>query len=134
MIELNLDFLDCLADEIESLQSTPVSVGLLDVGESISVSQMQGGDERRFFNGARDKNMNIQIAIKGKNSSNCYDNLSNIAYSLSNSTINSKNGSYEFLDMNYNGEVSLISQDEDKYFIYAVNMIASLHIKKGVVL
>lgn len=132
--ELNLDFLNCLKSKIKTLYSGTVKVGVLDTGESISIMQMQGGSERRFYDGSRDKNFNIQVAMKSNDSNNCYNTLTNIAYTLSNSSVNSVNNSYEFTDLQQNGEVSLISQTEDEEYIYAVNMIASLHIKKGVVI
>lgn len=131
-----LDFIWRLNDFINTLDLYAWSnVGLLEETESLSVMVMPGGEEIVYFDGTRDKNLNIQINAKSKNQLDCIDSLAKIARILENlpeNAIQSENNSFYFESISITSPVSIVSQDEQGFFIYALSISAKIHIKKGV--
>ena len=136
MTPKELDFIWRLNDYVNTLDLFARSnVGLLEETESLSVMAMPGGEEIVYFDGTRDKNLNIQINAKSKNQLNCIDALSKIARTLENlkeGDIQSHNDSFEFESIRVTSFVSIVGQDEQGYFIYQVSLAAKITIYKGV--
>lgn len=134
--EKELDFIWRLNDFVNTLDLfAPSVVGILDEGESISVMAMPGGEETVYFDGTRDKNLNIQINAKSTSQFNCIEALSHIARVLENlpeDTIKSENDSFYFNSMRVASFVSIVGQDEQGFFIYQISLVANITIQKGV--
>ena len=136
MIPKELDFIWRLNDYINTLDLFAWSnVGLLEESESLSVMAMPGGEETIYFDGTRDKNLNIQINAKSRNQLNCIDSLAKIARVLENlpeNAIESENDSFYFESISVTSPVSIVAQDEQGFFIYALSISAKITIHKGV--
>src|SRR5690625_2393020 len=136
MTPKELDFIWRLNDHINTLDLFAWSnVGLLEESESLSVMAMPGGEETVYFDGTRDKNLNIQINAKSKNQLNCIDSLAKIARVLENlpeNAIESENDSFYFESISVTSPVSIVAQDEQGFFIYALSISAKITIYKGV--
>jgi len=131
---MKLDFMEMLNRKINSLGLfAPCMIGLLDEGESLSIMAMPGGDETVYFDGTRDKDYQVQINAKSRDQLNCFDALTRIYQELENlDDLPSKNGSYEFQKITTRSLPSLVMQDEDGFFIYALSISAKITIYKGV--
>lgn len=127
-----LDFIWRLNDYINTLGLFSWSdVGVLDEGESISLMAMPGGEETIYFDGIRDKNYQMQVNAKSKNQLNCIESLSQVARVLENlkeNKIQSHNDSFEFESINITSPLSIVAQDEQGFFIYALNISAKITI------
>ena len=136
MTPKELDFIWRLNDYINTLDLFAWSnVGVLEETESLSVMAMPGGEEIVYFDGSRDKHFNVQINAKSKNQLNCIDSLAKIARVLENldeNTIKSENDSFYFESISVTSPVSIVGQDEQGFFIYALSISAKIHINKGV--
>ena len=131
---IQLDFLDRLNQKINSLGLyAPCSIGLLGPGESLSIMPMPGGEETVYFDGVRDKNYQIQVNAKSKNQPNCFYALTTIYQTLENlEDLPSANGSYDFQKITTQSLPNLVTQDEQGFFIYAMNIVAKITIYEGV--
>ena len=136
MTPKELDFIWRLNDYINTLDLFAQSnVGILDAGDSLSVMAMPGGEEIVYFDGTRDKHLNIQINAKSKNQLSCIDALSKIARILENleeDAVKSENDSFYFDLINIISPVSIVAHDEQGYFIYALSISAKITIYQGV--
>lgn len=136
MTPKELDFIWRLNDYINTLDLFAWSnVGILDIGESISTMAMPGGEEIVYFDGARDKDLNVQINAKSENQLHCIEALSKVARVLENlkeNTIKSENDSFYFESINITSPVSIVGEDEQGFFIYALSISAKITIYKGV--
>lgn len=136
MTPKELDFIWRLNDYINTLDLFAWSnVGLLEETESLSVMAMPGGEETVYFDGTRDKNLNIQINAKSRNQLDCIDSLAKVARVLENldeNTIKSENNSFYFESISVTSPVSIVAQDEQGFFIYALSISARITIFKGV--
>src|SRR5690625_2814216 len=136
MTPKELDFIWRLNDHINTLDLFAWSnVGLLEESESLSVMAMPGGEETIYFDGTRDKHLNIQINVKSRNQLYCIDSLAKIARVIENLTenaIESENGSFYFESISITRPVSIDAQDEQGFFIYALSISAKITIYKGV--
>jgi|SRR5690625_2249702 len=136
MTPKELDFIWRLNDHINTLDLFAWSnVGILDAGDSLSVMAMPGGEEIVYFDGTRDKHFNVQINAKSENQLNCIDSLAKIARVLENlpeNAIQSENDSFCFESISVTSPVSIVAQDEQDFFIYALSISAKIHINKGV--
>ena len=131
-----LDFIWRLNDYINTLDLFAWSnVGILEAGDSLSVMAMPGGEETVYFDGTRDKHLNVQINAKSKNQLSCIDALSKIARVLENleeDAIKSESDSFYFESINVTSPVSIVAHDEQGFFIYALSISAKITIYKGV--
>ena len=136
MTPKELDFIWRLNDYINTLDLFARSnVGVLEADDSLSVMAMPGGEETVYFDGTRDKNLNIQINAKSRNQLNCIDSLAKIARVLENlpeNAIQSENDSFYFESISVTSPVSIVAQDEQGFFIYALSISAKITIYKGV--
>ncbi len=136
MTPKELDFIWRLNDYVNTLDLFAWSnVGLLEESESLSVMAMPGGEETVYFDGTRDKNLNVQINAKSKNQLNCIEALSKVARTLENlqeDAIKSVNDSFYFESINVTSPVSIVAHDEQGFFIYALSISAKITIYKGV--
>ena len=136
MTPKELDFIWRLNDYINTLDLFACSnVGILEADDSISVMAMPGGEETVYFDGTRDKNLNIQINAKSINQLNCIDSLAKIARVLENlpeNAIQSENDSFYFESISVTSPVSIVAKDEQGFFIYALSISAKITIYKGV--
>ena len=136
MTPKELDFIWRLNDYINTLDLFARSnVGILKADDSLSVMAMPGGEETVYFDGTRDKNLNIQINAKSINQLNCIDSLAKIARVLENlpeNAIQSENDSFYFESISVTSPVSVVGQDEQGFFIYALSVSAKIHINEGV--
>lgn len=131
-----LDFIWRLNDYINTLNLFAWSdVGVLDTGESMSLMAMPGGDETVYFDGIRDKDYQMQVNAKSKNQLNCVESLSEVARVLENlkeGEIKSHNGSFDFESIKVTVMPNIIGQDEQGFFIYALNISAKITIYERV--
>ena len=77
----------------------------------------------------------MQINAKSKNQLDCIDSLAKIARILENlpeNAIQSENDSFYFESISITSPVSIVGQDEQGFFIYALSISARIYIKKGV--
>src|SRR5699024_2894617 len=127
-----LDFIWRLNDYINTLDLyTRSNVGILDVGDSISLLAMPGGNEIIFHDGTRDKDYQIQINAKSKDQLKCIDALSKISKELEgleSGSIQSNNDTFDFENIRTTSFVSIIMQDEHGYFLYQVSLSAKITI------
>ncbi|WP_158232446.1 minor capsid protein [Sporosarcina sp. P13] len=131
---MELDFMTKLNQRINSLSLyAHSSIGLLDVGESLSIMAMPGGSEVEYMDGMRDKDYQVQINAKSKNQMNCLNALTIIYQALENlADLPSGNGSYEFNRISTPSLPSLVAQDEQGFYVYALSISAKITIYKGV--
>lgn len=129
-----LDFMVILNRKINSLPLFSIStIGLLRATESISIMAMPGGVEKKYMDGMRDKAYQIQVNAKSKNQESCMNSLTLVYQSLENLVdLPSDNGSYEFNDIQTMSLPSLVMQDEQGYYIFALSISAEITIYEGV--
>src|SRR5699024_8362921 len=131
-----LDFIWRLNDYINTLDLFAWSdVGVLDDGDSISLMAMPGGNETVYFDGIRDKNYQMQVNAKSRNQLNCIEALSQVARVLENlkeNEIQSHNDTFEFESISITSPVSIVAQDEQGFFIYALSISAKITIYERV--
>lgn len=130
-----LDFIWRLNDYLNTLDLFAWSdVGGLDSQESLSLLAQPGGNEKVYMNGVRDKDYQMQINAKSKNQFNCVESLSKIAKKLENlqeNMIKSDNGTFDFESIKILSPLSIVGQDEQGFFIYALSISAKITIYKG---
>ena len=131
---MELDFLDRLKDKINSFGLyAHCTIGLLDEGESLSIMAMPGGEETVYYDGERDKDYQIQVNAKSIDQNNCFDALTKIYQILENlEDLPSQNGSYDFQKIETRSLPNLVTQDEQGFFVWALNISASITIYQGV--
>lgn len=131
-----LDFIWRLNDYINTLGLFARSdVGVLDVGESMSLMAMPGGEETVYMDGVRDKNYQMQINAKSIDQFNCIESLSHVARVLENlkeDEIKSHNGTFDFESIRIISPLSIVAQDEQGYFIYTLSISAKITIYERV--
>lgn len=131
-----LDFIWRLNDYINTLDLFAWSnVGTLADGESISLMAMPGGEEVVYFDGVRDKDYQMQVNAKSRNQFNCIESLSQVARVLENlkeDEIQSHNDTFDFESIRITSPVSIVAQDEQGYFIYALSISAKITIYERV--
>lgn len=130
-----LDFIWRLNDFINTLSLFSRSdVGVLGETDSISLMAMPGGSEIVYMDGIRDKDYQMQVNAKSTNQLHCIESLSKVAKILENLTnIESHNNSFDFESINITSLLSLVAQDEQGYFIYALSISAKITIYEGAV-
>ena len=133
---MELDFMVNLNQKINSLGLYANSrIGLLGTDESLSIMSMPGGAETVYMDGSRDKDYQVQVNAKSKNQLNCFNALTYIYQTLENLIdLPSKNGSYEFNNIETKSLPSLVEQDEQGFYVYALSISAKITIYKGVVM
>lgn len=110
-----LDFIDRLADLIDA-QGLPYKlyIGLLDKDESMAIMTLPGGQENIYFDGVRDKVINLAIDIKAKSGVKAYQTSVYLFQLLENVVdLPSANGSYDFISITTTNAPSKIGADED---------------------
>lgn len=131
---IQLDFLERLNQKINSFGLyAPCIIGLLGSGESLSIMPMPGGNETVYFDGVRDKDYQVQVNAKSKNQLNCFNALTTIYQTLENlDDLPSANGSYDFQKITTQSLPNLVTQDEQGFYFYAMNIVAKITIYEGV--
>lgn len=131
---MELDFMMKLNQKINSLGLfAHSSIGLLAADESLSIMAMPGGAETVFMDGVRDKDYQVQVNAKSQDQMNCFNALTEIYQTLENlDSLPSGNGSYDFEKIETKSLPSLVTQDEQGFFVYALSISAKITIYKGV--
>lgn len=131
---MELDFINRLRDKINTLNLyANCTIGLLGASESLSVMPMPGGAEVEYMDGVRDKDYQVQVNAKSKNQGNCINALTTIYQTLERLTeLPSNNGSFDFQKITTQSLPSLVMQDEQGFFIYALSISAKITIYEGV--
>lgn len=114
LIAKELDFIDCLADLIDAYKFPyKLRIGSLDEGESMAIMTLPGGEEAVYFDGVRDKTLNIAIDIKSKSTIKAYQTL-NVLFQLLESLVDlpSQNDSYDFNGITTTNAPNKIGADE----------------------
>lgn len=126
--------MDKLNQKINSLGLYANSrIGLLGTDESLSIMAMPGGAETVYMDGSRDKDYQVQVNAKSKNQLNCFNALTYIYQTLENLIdLPSNNGSYEFNSIETKSLPSLVEQDEQGFYVYALSISAKITIYQGV--
>lgn len=132
---MELDFILQLNSKINSLGLfAPCYIGLLGAEDSLSIMAMPGGDEVVYMDGVRDKDYQVQVNVKSRDQLACINALTYIYQVLENlEDLASKNGSYDFQKIETKSLPNLVGQDEQGFFVYALNISAKISIYKGVV-
>jgi fido (protein-threonine AMPylation protein) len=114
LIAKELDFIERLAEFIASYNFPyPLRVGNLLATESMAIMLLPGGDETVYFDGVRDKQMNIAIDVKATSTLKAYQTLNVLFQLLENlNDLPSKNDSYDFNDITTTNAPSQIGKDE----------------------
>jgi len=133
-ITKELDLLSRLNQTINGLDLyARSSIGLLGTGDSLSVMAMPGGDETVYFDGSRDKDYQVQVSAKSKDQQACYNALTAIYQTFENLVdLPSRNGSYDFQSIETKSLPSLVQQDEEGFYVFALSISAKITIYKGV--
>lgn len=128
------DFLEVFNEYVNSLNYPfPCAIGLLQSGESMAILPMPGGDTILFQDGSRDKTILIDVNVKSKNQSECYNILNDLAFKVEDlQELASKNNSFEFGRFKVSSLPSLITQDESGYYVYSVSLNSRIYIYEGV--
>lgn len=131
---MELDFMDRLNDEINSLRLyAHCTIGLLGENESLSIMAMPGGAETVYMDGVRDKDYQVQVNAKSMDQLNCFNALTTIYQTLENLTdLPSDNGSFDFQKITTQSLPSLVMQDDQGFFIYALSISAKITIYERV--
>ena len=131
---MELDFMMKLNQKINSLDLYAHSIiGILDEGDSLSIMAMPGGAEQVYMDGVRDKDYQVQVNAKSKNQMNCFDALTKIYQTLENlSVLESDNDSFDFNKISTQSLPSLVMQDEQGFFVFALSISAKITIYEGV--
>lgn len=131
---MELDFMLKLNQKINSFNLyARSSIGLLGVSESLSIMAMPGGAETVFMDGVRDKDYQVQVNAKSMDQMNCFNALTAIYQTLENlDALPSGNGSYDFEKIETKSLPSLVTQDEQGFFVYALSISAKITIYRGV--
>jgi len=131
---MKLDFMLQLDRKINSLGLyAESSIGLLDDEDSLSIMSMPGGTEVEYMDGTRDKDYQVQVNAKSRDQLNCLDALTTIYQVLENlADLPSSNSSYEFNKIETKSLPSLIMQDDQGFFVYALSISAKITIYQGV--
>lgn len=131
---LKLDFFERLNQYVNTLDLyARSSIGDLHQSDAIAMMPLPGGSETVFFDGVRDKYVNVQFNAKSKNQQNCLNALTQIYQKLENlSDLESGNGSFEFQHINTTSMPSLYQLDEQQHFYYEVSVQAKITIYQGV--
>lgn len=114
LIAKELDFIDRLADLIDAYKFPyKLRIGSLDEGESMAIMTLPGGEEAVYFDGVRDKTLNIAIDIKSKSTIKAYQTL-NVLFQLLESLVDlpSQNDSYDFNGITTTNAPNKIGADE----------------------
>ena len=132
---MDLDFMLKLNQLINSLNLyARSSIGLLGVSESLSIMAMPGGTEVEYMDGMRDKDYQVQVNAKSQDQLNCFNALTIIYQTLENlAELPSSNGSFEFNKISIPSLPSLVQQDDDGFFIFALSISAKITIYKGAI-
>lgn len=130
MTNKELDFMARLNHHINSLGLyTASKIGLLGADDSISIVAMPGGRETVYFDGVRDKYYQIQVNAKSKDQNNCFNALTAIYQNLERlEDLQSSNSSFDFTEIETMSLPNLVGQDEQGYFIWALNLSANITI------
>lgn len=133
-ITKELDLLARLNQTINGLDLYAHSgIGLLGTGDSLSVMAMPGGEETVYFDGSRDKDYQVQINAKSKDQQACYNALTAIYQTMENlDDLPSRNGSYDFQSIETRSLPSLVQQDEQGFYVFALSISAKITIYEGV--
>lgn len=131
---LKLDFFEKLNQHVNTLDLyADSSIGDLYQSDAIALMPLPGGSETVYFDGIRDKFVNVQFNAKSKNQQNCITALTTIFSKLENlSDLESGNGSFEFQHINTTSLPSLYQMDEQFHFYYEVSLQAKITIYQGV--
>lgn len=114
LIAKELDFIDRLADLIDAYKFPyKLRIGSLDESESMAIMTLPGGEEAVYFDGVRDKTLNIAIDIKSKSTIKAYQTL-NVLFQLLESLVDlpSQNESYDFNGITTTNVPNKIGADE----------------------
>lgn len=114
LIAKELDFIDRLADLIDAYKFPyKLRIGSLDESESMAIMTLPGGEEAVYFDGVRDKTLNIAIDIKSKSTIKAYQTL-NVLFQLLESLVDlpSQNESYDFNGITTTNAPNKIGADE----------------------
>lgn len=130
---MSLDILHRIKDKVNSLNSyTTATVGMLDADESISILAMPGGAEKEYMDGVRDKDYQMQINAKSQSQAHCFNSLTEIYQALENLyDLPSNNGSYDFNKIETKSLPSIVSFDEQGFYIFALSISAKITIYEG---
>lgn len=132
---MELDFMLRLNEKINSMNLfAPSVIGILAETESISIMPMPGGAERVYYDGIRDKDYQVQINTKSKNQASCLNALTEIYQTLERlDDLPSSNGSFDFQKITTASLPSLVTMDEQGFFIYQLSISAKITIYERVV-
>lgn len=123
------DFIECFVTDLNKL-TLPYkpSLGILGDKGGISVSLLPGSRTISvFYDGTKEKIVNVEVAIKSKNQGQAYKALQTISAHVENlSLLPSKTGSFEFVQIINSSEPFHQMQDEHGDWILIFNTQAQI--------
>lgn len=124
-----LDFDRMLLREIRKLSlPTGVSVGNLDISESLAVDALPGGMTiRGYYDGVADKQLPYEVRFKTKDQESAVETLTSIAQHLEGlNVLKSDNGSFDFNQIVIASAPFILDKDERGYWTYIININAEI--------
>lgn len=130
----NLDFIPNLNNELNTLNLfTKSEIGLLGIGESISVLALPGAQGQTFYDGTHDRVYSIQINAKSKKQANCLDTLNKIFVTLEDLTeLPSSNDSYIFNGIDITSLPSYVGADDSGFHVWQISLESQITINGGI--
>lgn len=132
-----LDFAECMLEAIKTnvdLTLKTTTIGTLSEGDSIAFTLTPTGKEKMYMDRSKVKTYAFQMKAKSKNQETCVDDLNGVVgyvSSLEIESVQSKNDSFT-LDAKRNTSVpSLVTHDEQGYYIYSASFEVDLLILGG---
>ncbi|MBC1913084.1 hypothetical protein HCA73_10525 [Listeria booriae] len=132
-----LDFADCMLSAIKKnvdLTLKTTTIGTLGESDSLAFTLTPTGKERMYMDGSKVKTYAFQMKAKSKNQETCVDDLNSIVdyvSCLEIDSVQSKNDSFT-IDAKRNTSVpSLVTHDEQGYYIYSASFEVDLLILGG---
>ena len=129
-----MDFIDRIKDEINHIPNLPIKIkkGYLSTVESLVIYPLPGSTtSQTYMNGARDVNLNYEIAMKSKDGSLLEMVLWTIADFLEDiKRIESKDDSFTFNYLNITSKPFIDESEETGWLVFLLDFTANITIKE----
>lgn len=125
-----MDFMDRLKDSINSIPNLNIKcvIGYLKPSDSLVLYSLPGGKvTQEYYNGTKDQELNYEIAMKSKDQEQNIKTLWLIENHLRTlQELRSNDSSFDFLKIELTSLPYISSEDEQDYFIFAIDIKATI--------
>lgn len=130
----DIDVFNTLAEYIDNIlkdKDNKTSIGVLHQVNSLNIKPLAGGKELSYYDGSREKQLNVQIESSNENMEECYKEISVLMQELDNvENIKSDNGSYEFRGIEITGYPFIVTTNE-KRTIMGITLKIKIYVYGG---